>query len=169
MLLLGHSPFSFPSFRLSGISRALFLFYKGGRGDLRFSSVSFLEKIINLGKIMNFNEFWSLYPRKVARKDALTAWNKLSTEKQEKAQKAISSHLKMWAAECRLIQFTPHAASWLNAERFEDEIQIPEPELKTPSNVLAFAKAKQIDARPGESMEEFTQRLRMTRWLRLRY
>ena len=109
-----------------------------------------------------FEDFWKLYPRRVAKKDALKAWLKLSPEQQEKAIKEIPQHSKCWCVECRQPHLIPHPATWLNGWRFEDELDLPTPEIKT-SNVVQIAKQKGIEARRGESMEEFTQRLRMTR------
>ena len=109
-----------------------------------------------------FEQFWSLYPRRVAKKDALKAWQKLSPEQQQKALEKIPKHSKCWCAECRQPHYIPLAGTWLRSERWTDELELPEPEIK-PTNVIAFAKQKGIEARRGESMEEFTQRLRMTR------
>lgn len=113
--------------------------------------------------MLNFSDFWQQYPKKVAKKDAEKAWNRLNDAQQQKAIESIPNHIKCWCAECRQAHYIPNAATWLNAERWDDEIQLPEPELKTTSNILAFAKQKGIEAKRGESMQEFTDRLRMMR------
>ena len=110
-----------------------------------------------------FDQFWSLYPRRVAKKDAFKAWSKLTEEQKKKALEEIPKHSKCWCAECRQPHYIPLAATWINGWRFEDELQEPEPELKSSANVVQFAKQKHIEARPGESMEEFTQRVRQSR------
>ena len=71
-----------------------------------------------------FDEFWSLYPRKVNKAVARKAWAKLSAEQQLMAAKAISAHCEYWKSKETELEFIPHASSWLNAERWEDEIVI---------------------------------------------
>lgn len=65
-----------------------------------------------------FDIFWTIYPRKVAKKDALKAWSKLDADQQKKAIEVLPQHCRRWEDP----QFTPHAASWLNGERFDDEL-----------------------------------------------
>lgn len=74
-----------------------------------------------------FSEFWNIYPRKVAKKYALQCWNRLTHDQQKLALDAISVHVKVWTAEGRQISCIPHASSWLNGERWEDELEMPTP------------------------------------------
>jgi len=71
-----------------------------------------------------FDEFWSLYPRKIAKATARKAWAKLSAEQQLMAAKAIDTHCQYWKAKETELEFIPYAATWLNGERYEDEIVI---------------------------------------------
>jgi len=71
-----------------------------------------------------FDEFWSLYPRKIAKANARKAWAKLTAEQQLLAAKAINTHCEYWKAKETELEFIPHASSWLNGERYEDEIVI---------------------------------------------
>jgi len=71
-----------------------------------------------------FDEFWSLYPRKIAKANARKAWAKLSAEQQLLAAKAINTHCEYWKAKETELEFIPHASSWLNGERYFDEIII---------------------------------------------
>jgi hypothetical protein len=71
-----------------------------------------------------FDEFWSLYPRKIAKANARKAWTKLSAEQQLLAAKAINTHCEYWKAKETELEFIPHASSWLNGERYEDELVI---------------------------------------------
>ena len=71
-----------------------------------------------------FDEFWSLYPRKVNKAAARKAWQKLSPEQQLMAAKAIDTHCQYWRAKETELEFIPHASTWLNGERFEDELII---------------------------------------------
>ncbi len=110
-----------------------------------------------------FTEFWNLYPRKVAKKEAEKAWNKLDQDRRQKAIEALPAHCKRWDDP----QYIPHAATWLNGERFEDEL--PEVVAKVEKQVawwssdqdtLAYGNQKGLRPRPGESMNEYRGRLR---------
>ena len=96
-----------------------------------------------------FDEFWSLYPRKVNKAVARKAWAKLSAEQQLMAAKAISAHCEYWKSKETELEFIPHASSWLNAERWEDEIVIEPKKEKIDkkwmfSNEGIEAKAKEL-------------------------
>ena len=73
------------------------------------------------GELM-FDEFWMLYPRKVAKAAARKVWQKLSEEDQLSAAKAIDEHCQYWKAKETALEFIPHASTWLNQERWEDEL-----------------------------------------------
>ncbi len=114
---------------------------------------------------MSFTDFWTLYPRKVSRMMAEKAWIKLSTTEQQAATLAITNHIAYWKACDTDKQFIPHAATWLNQHRWEDEIELPEQ--KKPdvawwgSEQLILAKGNEIGLmpRPGESIWEFKGRI----------
>ena len=71
-----------------------------------------------------FNEFWSLYPRKVNKAVARKSWQRLTEAQQLMAAKAISVHCDYWKVKEIELEFIPHASTWLNQERWEDEIVI---------------------------------------------
>jgi hypothetical protein len=73
---------------------------------------------------MNFEIFWSKYPRKIAKRLAREVFNRMPKEDQEMAIKAIDIHLKHWKVEGTEMQFIPHATTWLRQGRFEDEIVV---------------------------------------------
>lgn len=71
---------------------------------------------------MIFEEFWALYPRKVAKGAARKAWGRAILKASPLAMiEAIKAQEPFWAA--REIQFVPHAATWLNQERWADELE----------------------------------------------
>lgn len=78
-----------------------------------------------------FNEFYSLYPRKVGRRAAEKAWDKC-LKLGDTADQIISGLQRNLAyLESRPMEFRPHPATWLNQGRFDDEPQIIErPERK---------------------------------------
>lgn len=71
-----------------------------------------------------FDEFWALYPRKVAKAVARKAFQRLTEQQQLDACKAIDDHLMYWKAKETGLEFIPHPATWLNQERWEDELVI---------------------------------------------
>lgn len=70
-----------------------------------------------------FAEFWEVYPRKVARPAAEKAWNKIGADSfadrliQDVAFRAMND------AAWRDKKFIPHASTYLNNERWTDEVQ----------------------------------------------
>lgn len=72
--------------------------------------------------ISMFSQFWQNYPRKVAKLPAENAWAKLNLTQKAQALTALPKHVDMWR-EAGDPRFIPHAASWLNAHRFDDELE----------------------------------------------
>ena len=75
--------------------------------------------------LMDFGQFWYLYPRKVARKAALKAWSRLTDSEQAKALEALPAHILLWDDQA----FTPHASTWLHGERWTDVLESRQPSL----------------------------------------
>jgi hypothetical protein len=95
-----------------------------------------------------FDEFWSLYPRKIAKATARKAWAKLSAEQQLMAAKAIGTHCNYWRTKETELEFIPHPATWLNQERWEDELVI-EPKKQKESKEWMFSN-EGIEAKARE-------------------
>jgi hypothetical protein len=95
-----------------------------------------------------FDEFWSIYPRKIAKAVARKSWQKLSAEQQLMAAKAIDSHCQYWKAKETELEFIPYPATWLNQERWEDELVI-EPKKQKESKEWMFSN-EGIDAKARE-------------------
>jgi len=116
---------------------------------------------------MTFENFWSQYPKKVGKLTAKRSWEKLSLDNQQKALEAIVEHRKYWAAKGTDWEFIPHASTWLNQERFEDELVIEQKENKRPplpwyaSDELTLAKGRELGLNPyaGETFAQFRARL----------
>lgn len=96
-----------------------------------------------------FDEFWTAYPRKIAKAVARKAFARLTEEQQLDACKAIDDHLAYWKTKETELEFIPHPATWLNQERWEDELVI-EPKKQKESKEWMFsnegieAKAKEL-------------------------
>ena len=73
---------------------------------------------------ITFESFWASYPRRVARKDAQKAWAKIRPEDYPSVMNGLMAYKKseQWAKDGG--QFIPHAATWLNGERWNDELEI---------------------------------------------
>ena len=70
--------------------------------------------------IDRFDIFWKQYPRKVSKEAARIAWLKLKPDA-ELLEKIIKAIKDQKLSDCE-IQFVPHAATWLNRKRWEDEV-----------------------------------------------
>lgn len=74
--------------------------------------------------LVEFERFWKLYPRKVGRDKAAKAWAKLKVDASLFAR--IGTSLAAWRNSHDWAkdggQFIPHAATWLNGKRWEDEL-----------------------------------------------
>ena len=95
-----------------------------------------------------FDEFWSIYPRKIAKAIARKAWQRLSANQQLMAAKAINTHCQYWKTKETELEFIPHPATWLNQERWEDELVI-EPKKQKESKEWMFSN-EGIDAKARE-------------------
>ena len=114
-----------------------------------------------------FQTFWELYPRKVSRKTAEKAFNKLSRLEQEEALKALPNHIKYWQLKDTDKEFIPHATTWLNQARYQDEIDLAPTVAKKPAipwysnDELTLAKGRElgINPNPGETMGQYRSRI----------
>lgn len=73
-----------------------------------------------------FARFWKLYPRKVGKDKAEKAWAKLKLTQAlfDQILKALAKHALTpgWTKDNG--QFIPHASTWLNGKRWEDEVEV---------------------------------------------
>ncbi len=84
-----------------------------------------------LDGVAGFTEFWTAYPRKEAKQNAIKAWNKLKPD--DRLQVSIAHALvtakasEQWRKDGG--KFIPHAASWINGKRWNDQTaeKLPEP------------------------------------------
>ena len=79
---------------------------------------------LKLGESMreDFEKFWSEYPKKVARKEAEKAFSRVKVE-----LSVVLSGLDKWKKSEQWTkddgQFVPHPTTWLNQERWNDEVE----------------------------------------------
>lgn len=70
-----------------------------------------------------FESFWQLYPRKVGMAAAMRAFGKLTTAQVRMAIDALPKHVRLWHSRGTEKEFLPHASSWLNGQRWSDELE----------------------------------------------
>ena len=91
-----------------------------------------------------FDDFWTIYPRKVGKGAARKAWK---TALKKAPKETILDGLATYQATRRGEDpsYTAHPATWLNAERWDDEMTNPEtPEPETPQpNIPAWVPCDQ--------------------------
>lgn len=76
-----------------------------------------------------FERFWTSYPNKKNKKAAERAWKKLKIVENDERIPAMREGLASWKTSDEWAkeggQFIPHASSWLNGERWNDELPKP--------------------------------------------
>jgi hypothetical protein len=79
----------------------------------------------------DFEEFWKVYPRKVAKADARKAWEQTKHFRPDIAilLSAIKGQSKTEQWMRGAGQFIPYPASWLRGERWDDELEIKLPDV----------------------------------------
>jgi len=114
-----------------------------------------------------FDDFWDLYPKKVAKGAAIKAWQKLNKAEQSEVIKALPNHLKYWKVKSTDKDYIPYPATWLNQMRYLDELDFEESKPKKPpipwysTEELTLAKARELGITPyaGESYAQLRQRI----------
>lgn len=74
-------------------------------------------------KEKNFAMFWKAYPRKINKANALKTFNKIDVKLFDTIMIALENHKKceQWTKDNG--KYIPHASTWLNAKRWEDELE----------------------------------------------
>ncbi|WP_258035060.1 hypothetical protein [Pseudomonas putida] len=87
-------------------------------------SIEKTPTVADAPSLVEFDRFWKLYPRKVGKAKAEKAWTKLKVDTSLFAR--IGTALAAWSKSHDWTkdggQFIPHAATWLNGKRWEDEL-----------------------------------------------
>jgi hypothetical protein len=75
-----------------------------------------------------FDDFWAVYPRHVAKKDAQKAWAKLNPSPQlvQVILAALEWQVPAFQWSGAKADYAPYPASWLRSERWTDERRISE-------------------------------------------
>ena len=99
-----------------------------------------------LFKGYDFSLFWAIYPKKTKKKECEKLWNKLKINSEQ--FDAISYHLSVAYKDTEK-QFIPNPTTYLNGERWNDEIPVSAPANKLMnkniSNAQAFIDRKRMN------------------------
>lgn len=105
----------------------------------------------------DFDQFWAIYPKKVAKADARKAWQQTKS-----VRPALSDLIIAVQQACKTEQwmrgggqFIPYPATWLRGERWEDvhEVKLPDVVNEKPWHESATgieAKGKELGIMPHE-------------------
>jgi hypothetical protein len=81
-----------------------------------------------------FDLFWAAYPRRIGKGAARKAWTRIKPDTQLAAKmlETIGKQKRtpQWKKDGGV--FIPHPATWLNQERWEDDVEIDKPEPEAP-------------------------------------
>ncbi len=103
----------------------------------------------------DFEEFWRAFPRKDGKREALKAWKKLSGSEKASATADVPRRMKAnWAG--RELDKIPHAATYLNQRRWEDDlaenrVASPAPPRLSPGRQAAFESIRRLEAREASN------------------
>ena len=114
-------------------------------------SITPLRAIENTSDAATFEDFWLMYPKRVARRDAEKAWARVGHEERVAALVALVKWRRVWLARGE-IQYVPHAATWLNGARWEDEL--PEQAQMGPQHASHVAATMPEQAERGAMPQE---------------
>lgn len=97
-----------------------------------------------------FPEFWKAYPRKVKKLEASIAYSRLDPSPELALRILIAVQAQRERGCLRPkpggdVQFIPHASTWLNQRRWEDELE-PAPASTSTDRVTRYAAETILDA-----------------------
>lgn len=106
------------------------------------------NKELNELQEKQFDKFWQAYPKKVSKKQAQKSWKKInpSLELFEKILKALEmvKQTEQWKKDNG--KYVPYPATWLNQERWTDEINMMQDTIKKePKKKIIYKPAGRID------------------------
>lgn len=101
-----------------------------------------------------FDDFWLLYPKRAAKKDARKMWDRMTREQKVAALTACVAWRPIWAQ--KEWEYLPHPATWLNGERWEDELPSS---ISSAAHVAANVETRERGEMPAH-VRELLARLR---------
>lgn len=116
--------------------------------DTKNKAIKKQNKELNELQEKQFDKFWQAYPKKVSKKQAQKSWKKInpSLELFEKILKALEmvKQTEQWKKDNG--KYVPYPATWLNQERWTDEINMMQDTIKKePKKKIIYKPAGRID------------------------
>ena len=127
-------------------------------------SSTYINTVVNKEEISYFDDFWKAYPRKSNKSFARKVFEKLKVDQQlfDKMVQAINLQNKtVWKDKDQ--QYIPHPSTWLNGERWEDEVSSFVKPLTPAERATNIALGRPSDQRllTPEEQAERTKRIAM--------
>ena len=72
----------------------------------------------------DFDEFWKMFPKKQGKFEAQKAWSKLSLPERALVLERLPRHITKQDWQKDNGKYIPHASTWLNQRRWEDELEV---------------------------------------------
>lgn len=124
-----------PSRYLKEYEKEIKMLSEKGLADVGIPKVNQRLPQVRLGKvrkgknniyICSFETFWKQYPKKVAKKKVEQKYNQLATSKQKEEEilQGLKSYTEKWRIEKTNLTYIPNPLTWLNQERWNDDVQI---------------------------------------------
>lgn len=101
-----------------------------------------------------FESWWATYPRKVSKKNAYNAWRRIPDKVMPIVEAGLDAYLKKWKKENTPLEMIPYPASWLNGERYYDEIIVDEARGIRVVEAYAEKKQKKIEEKEDQKKIE---------------
>lgn len=89
-----------------------------------------------------FDEFWSMYPRRVSKRDSRKSWDREMRRGTSPLEIIEGLRKQLPDLMAREPQFRPHPSTWLNQGRWEDE---PAPPAHSTGNALVDAMMRRVN------------------------
>lgn len=84
-------------------------------------------------------DFWRNYPRSEGKVAAQRAWRKMSAQDRADALATLPVHVLHWRARQIARTYIPHASTWLNGRRWEDDLGDPAEDMPLTKRIARFA------------------------------
>lgn len=109
-----------------------------------------------------FENFWKSYPRKQAKVYARKVWQRLKVDEElfNSIMEALKVHKKLEQWKRDGGQFIPHASTWLNQRRWEDEFIQPPSGGGQPIRVFVAQQEAPLTQEQRENREKLLQQIR---------
>lgn len=112
---------------------------QGGSDRLSHKQITSSNRLINTNTQTEFERWWSQYPIKRGKKPALTAWKRIKPD----ADLLIADTINKTENDDGWLRgFAPNPTTYLNQERWNDELQSPKPTELTEADKYALRKQR---------------------------